>query len=295
MTVKIVFKGFAKETPGPEAVALLTRILNGDKAMAQEALMTPGFVLRTVNSMAEVDLVLPRLQKMGLVCEVVDGSAAGNSAFKSHEMIADLITCKFCGYEQARAKTCKKCGKSFDAVRKIDWKPPVQAEREDPADEHWEDDTSPFMHWVHTTPLLATRNLIIAGVVVAILLSLAGVSLMGNKDDNAQANGGGISNNPIVMLMAGIIKSDPKEVSKTMTYNPESGENPYAKRLESLGIDQKEFSKNAGVKDGEISIEEVQGVIDSNPLLKQGVEDAINQSATSTGDTELDKKIGEIQ
>lgn len=81
-----------------------------------------------------------------------------------------------------------------------------------------------------------------------------------------------------------------------MTYNPESGENPYAKRLESLGIDQKEFSKAAGAGDGEISIEEVQGIIDSNPLLKQGVEDAINQSAQkSTGDTELDKQIEEIR
>lgn len=298
MTVKIIFKGFAKETPGPEAVALLSRVLNGDKNMAQEALITPNFVLRSVSSMAEVDLVLPRLQKMGLVCEVVEASAGTGSAFKNHEITADLVTCKFCGYEQARTRACKKCGKAFDAVRKIDWKPPVEVERKNPADEHWEDDTSAFMNWIHTSPLFATKNLVIVGIVIFIALSMMGISLFGSKEGEGQQHAdNSASQNPIVMLMGGIIKSDPKEVSKTMTYDPESGENPYAKRLESLGIDKKEFSKNAaGIEDGEISVEEVQGIIDSNPLLKQGIEDAINQSAQkSTGDTELDKKIEEIR
>ena len=47
------------------------------------------------------------------------------------------------------------------------------------------------------------------------------------------------SSNPIAMVVTGILKSDPKEVSKTMTYDPEAegANNPYANRLESLGVD----------------------------------------------------------
>jgi hypothetical protein len=253
-----------------------------------------------------------------------------------------MVACQFCGFEQKPAKLCCKCGKSFAAVKKINWKPAVDihADAQDATDAE-EAYALSFMDRVRDTNIFTLRN---AAILVSIIGVLAGLGFLaipglepeltggrlqqlGVADQCAQVAGVpctgmttdeirkvvdknpelkkiiddaaskvGTRKNPIGMVIAGILKSDPKEVSKTMTYNPESGENPYANRLKSLGIDQKEFSGAVGIKGGTISLEEVQKTIDNNPMLKKGIDDAVNESATRTdsGGTETDKAIEEV-
>jgi len=328
MSIRIVFKGFAQELSAPERLALLSRACNGDRAKAEEALITPNYVLRTVASQAEVGLILPRLEKMGLLCEVAEGAEAASGGYQAHEVVVRMVTCQFCGYEQARAKACSKCGKLFSAVKKIDWKPAVQiqAEEEEVTDE---DHVDSLMDRIRGWHIFTLRNASIVVVVLGVLWGLGFLSLPGKETGTVTINSGetgvdadgndkstnGVDDdgnglvddyrivteasaspsNPILMIMKGIATSDPNEVKKTATYDPESGENPYAKRLESLGIDQKEFSKAAAGIEGPISGAEVQEIIDSNEMMKNAIDDAINSSGTSTGDTATDKMIDSIE
>jgi len=318
MSIRIVFKGFAQELSAPERLALLSRACNGDRAKAEEALITPNYVLRTVASQAEVGLILPRLEKMGLLCEVAEGAEAASGAYQAHEVVVRMVTCQFCGYEQARAKACSKCGKLFSAVKKIDWKPAVQIQREEEevSDEAHVDS---FMDRVRGWHIFTVRNAVIAVIVLGALAGFGIVNMPGQqpKMDQAKMEKLGIteemmkqmspeqidalglqesgSKNAVLMIMQGIVTSDPEEVKKTATYDPEDGTNAYAKRLESLGIDQKEFSKAAAGIEGPIEGAEVQGIIDSNEMLKGAIDDAINSSAKSTADTETDSIIDSIE
>jgi len=318
MSIRIIFKGFSQELSAPERLALLSRACNGDRAKAEEALITPNYVLRTVASQAEVGLILPRLEKMGLRCEVVEGAEVASGAYQAHEVAVRMVTCQFCGYEQAAAKVCRKCGKLFSAVKKIDWKPAVkiQAEEEEVTDEEHVDS---FMDRVRGWHIFTIRNATIVVVIVGVLWGLGFLTIPGQKSkiDQAKMEKLGIteemlkqmspeqlealglqesgSKNAVLMVMKGIVTSDPEEVKKTAAYDPESGDNPYAKRLESLGIDQQEFSKAATGIEGPITGAEVQGIIDSNEMLKGAIDDAIKSSAKSTGNTETDSLIDSIE
>lgn len=328
MSIQIIYKGFTQETSPAEAISILSRALNGDKAKAEEAFITPNYVLRTISSKAEVGLILPRLEKLGLRCEVVEGGEAASGTFQSHEVVTRMVACKFCGYEQALAKVCRKCAKPFAAVKKIDWKPAVQIEREEDVEISDEDHVDSLMDRIRGWHIFTTRNAVIVIAFLGVLVGMGILNLPGDESDEVTINAGetgidadgndkstnGIdddenglvddyrivttkssSSNPILMIMKGIATSDPNEVKKTATYDPESGENPYAKRLESLGIDQKEFSKVAAGIEGPIEGAEVQGIIDSNEMLKGAIDDAINSSGTSAGDTDTDKMIDSIQ
>lgn len=328
MSIHIVYKGFVQETPPTEAIAILAKALNGDKVKAEEAFITPNYVLRTIGSQAEVGLILPRLEKLGLRCEVVEKLQGGAGTFDAHEVTTRMVACKFCGYEQAVAKVCRKCGKSFAAVKKIDWKPAVQIQRDEEAEINDDDHVDSLMDRIRGWHIFTMRNAAIVLAVVGLLWGLGFLSL-GKETSTVTANAGemgidvngndkstnGIDDdgngliddyqivtqakappkNAVLMVMQGIVTSDTEEVKKTATYDPESGENPYAKRLESLGIDQKEFSKAAAGIEGPIEGAEVQGIIDSNEMLKGAIDDAINSSAKSTGDTETDQMIDNIQ
>jgi type II secretory pathway pseudopilin PulG len=317
MSIRIVFKGFSQELSAPERLALLSRACNGDRAKAEEALITPNYVLRTLASQAEVGLILPRLEKMGLLCEVVEGDEIASGGYQSHEVSVRMVTCQFCGYEQARAKVCRKCGKLFSAVKKIDWKPTVKIEAEEEVTDEAHVDS--FMDRVRGWHIFTLRNAVIVIAILGVLAGFGIVSLPEQKPkmDQAKLEKLGIteemlkqmspeqidalgvqesgSNNAVLMVMKGIVTSDPDEVKKTATYDPEDGTNPYAKRLESLGIDQKEFSKAAAGIEGPIEGAEVQGIIDSNEMLKGAIDDAVNSSAKSTGDTETDSAIDSIK
>lgn len=325
MSIKIIYKGFVQEIPAAEKIEVLARVFNGDKAKAEEALITPNFVLRTVGSKAEIGLILPRLEKLGLRCEVIDQSQTAPGAFDDHEVMTRMAVCQMCGYEQARAKVCRKCGHSFAAVRKINWKPAVEIQRdEDIVDE---EKTNALVEWFHQTPIFALRNIVMVFVILGALVGFGIVSVPGKKIERVTVNQGetgvdengndkstnGIDDdqngsvddhnvvtlveppkNAVLMVMQGMVTADPDELKKTATYDPESGENPYAKRLEALGVDQKEFSKVAAGIEGPISGEEVQKIIDSNEMLKNAVDDAVNSSANSQGNTAADKMIDNI-
>src|SRR6478735_319284 len=116
MSINIVYKGFTQELPAAEAIAVLARVFNGDRAKAEEAFITPNYVLRTVGSRAEIGLILPRLEKLGLRCEIVDQSETASGTFADHEVTVRMVACQFWGFEQKPAKVCCKCGKSFAAV-----------------------------------------------------------------------------------------------------------------------------------------------------------------------------------
>jgi hypothetical protein len=327
MSIKIIYKGFVNEVPAAEKIAVLARVFNGDKAKAEEALITPDYVLRTIGSQAEIGLILPRLEKLGLRCEVVE-QAQGAGSFDRHEVTTRMVVCKFCGYEQAGAKVCCKCGQSFAAVRKINWKPPVDIDRDEEIETDVDEEKSnAIVDWFHQTPIFARRNIVMGFVILGALVGFGIVTLPGKKIEQVTINAGetgvdeqgndkatnGIDDdhngavddhqivthvtppkNAVLMIVNGIVTSDGKEVAKTATYDPESGENPYAKRLEALGIDQKEFSKAAAGIEGPISGAEVQGIIDNNAMLKNAIDDAVKSSAHSQGSTEADKMIDNI-
>lgn len=287
MSIKIVYKGFSQDIPSSDAVATLTRLFKGDQAKAEEVFLSKSFVLQTVSSESELQLILPRLQKMGLHCEVVDETPEDAEDFNGLDSVVSLVTCPACQCQQVPADECRECGQSF-VVKKIDWKPaqPVETRREVEPEERGGGFS---LAWLTAFPLPSMKMMVVMLVVGGSALGVGGGILSGKGGADAPSN-------PILQIISGILKSDPKKVAKTMEYDPESGRNPYADRLESLGINQEEFSESTGVKDGKMAADQVNAMIEKNPLMKKAISDATgeNRSADhsgSNGNTETDAAI----
>ena len=295
MSIKIVYKGFSQDIPSSDAVATLTRLFKGDQAKAEEVFLSKSFVLQTVSSESELQLILPRLQKMGLHCEVVDETPEDAEDFNGLDSVVSLVTCPACQCQQVPADECRECGQSF-VVKKINWKPAEQRVEEKPAVRQEEEERTSFLAGL--LGLFALPPLVIKAIALVAVGGVIGVgsSLLDNTGAGGEQAGKASASNPIMALIKGIMTSDPKKVAKTMDYDPEAGTNPYADRLKSLGIDPKEFAQSTGVEGGEISADQINAFIEKNPLMKGAIANATgeNRSADhsgSKGNTETDAAI----
>lgn len=297
MSIKIVYKGFAQDIPSSDAVATLTRLFKGDQAKAEEVYLSKNFVLQTVGSESELQLILPRLQKMGLHCEIVDETPEDADDFSGLDSVVSLVTCPACQCQQVPADECRECGQSF-VVKKINWKPAEQRAEEKPVSRYEEDEKQSFLAGLlgmFALPPLAIK--VIALVAIGGAIGVGSNLLSGNTGPEGERVAGKASgSNPILMLMKGIMTADPKEAAKSAHYDPEDNKNPYAEKLKSLGIDQKEFSKASGVEGGEMSADQINALIEKNPMMKKAISDATgeNRSADhsgSKGNTETDETI----
>lgn len=278
MSTRIVYKGFINPDASAEAIAALTSVFKGDKLKAEEVFFAGEYTLQSVASESEAQLFLPRFTKLGLVCELVEDGGYGGFEDLDDEPAAfvAMVSCPGCGCRQVAADVCRDCGHSFviKRVEKTSNLPPPPS-RPDP--EKYVKPLPTFS--LGGIPLLSPRMLVLLIVIGLGAFSISSGGLFGDPE------------NPVMMIVHGIMKSDPKEVAKTMTYNPESGENPYAKRLESLNVDQKKFSQATGVKGGTIEASEVSSKIAENKMLAHSIDSATERSANSAGNTEQDQKI----
>ena len=289
MSIKIIYQGFLQETSSADAIAVLTKVLKGNQAKAEEAFFSKDFVLQTVNSEAELPLILPRLEKMGIRCKWVN-----DDEFQAEAMDAQaaafvrIVTCPACGHQQMPADACRECHQSFVVKRTITPKANDTSPIKQSSQPQNNEDTSlqeklsglglPFS-------LPSPRILFVLAAALLLIISGAGTKLMGGGSNGEQ------SSNPILALIGGIMTSDPNEVGKTAKYDPESGKNPYADKLKSLGIDQKKFSSSTGVEGGTLEKEQINAQIDKTPGMRDAIDRATAKSASSASNTEQDKKI----
>ncbi len=281
MTAQIVYKGFSQDVPASEAVEILTRLLRGDRRKAEDMYVARTGVLQTVDSEAEASLILPRLQRLGMLCEV-EAEAADDfgDSLDDFKDVVVLVTCPYCQFRQVPADSCMRCGRSFIIKRQNDTKPSAATSYRsaDKDDDEKENRRRFIFGWFSGFPLPSLRMLITI-VVTAAALGGGAVFMMDDK-------------NPISMLLNGMSTMDGGKVAETMTYDPESGENPYAKRLESMNVDQKKFSKAVGVDDGQIDTAEVNKELEENASAKHAVDNAISRGhASQGGDTDTDHAI----
>lgn len=281
MSVRIVYKGFSQDVAASEAVDILTRLFKGDRRKAEEAYVARHCVLQTVDSEAEASLILPRLQRLGMLCEVdaEDAEDFGDSMDDFKDVVV-LVTCPFCQFRQVPADSCMRCGRSFVLKRQATKSTAAAAAyQDDEEEEETESRWRVIFGWLPSFGMPSTSTLI-AIITVAGILGGGAMFVLGGKESN-----------PIAMLINGMMSMDNNKTAETMTYDPESGENPYAKRLESMNVDQEKFSKAAGVASGQISTDEVNTEIGDNAAVKHAVDNAISRSGSSTGDTETDEAI----
>jgi hypothetical protein len=287
VSIRIIYQGFLQETPSADAIAILTKVFKGNQAKAEEAFFSKDFVLQTVNSEAELPLILPRLEKMGIRCKWVNDDEFQSEAMDTQAAaFVRIVTCPACGHQQMPADACRECHQSFvikhntasqetptSTTRAINRSPNTHQTQPDNNDSIMEK----FSLSGLSLPRLSPRLLMTLGA-AALLLAMGS---------------GNYSNNMLVMLIKGIANSDPNEVAKSAHYDPESGVNPYAEKVKSLGVDQKKFSTAAGVKDGELQGAEVGAHIAKNTFMKGAIDHATASSAHSEGNTDQDKKIEE--
>jgi hypothetical protein len=235
-----------------------------------------------VESESELQLLLPRYEKAGLICEVVDElSEEGESPPPRHIAPAIMfVTCPACGQQQVSAAACRGCGQSF-VVNREEKKPEITSQ---PVRER-ERSRRPIgigfsLEGLQLFSFLASKSVrmvLLVGTLATIAYTMPG------PDGKPSA---------MMMLLKGVANADPNAVAETMHYDPEEGKNPYAERLKSMKIDPKEFAKVQGISDGEITTAEVQGQIDKNASIKEKVEGAVSRGG-DRGDTETDQKIRE--
>lgn len=293
MSIKIVYRGFDESVSSADAIGILTRLFKGDRARAEDMYLSPGQVLQSVETEAEIQLVLPRLQKLGLRCEVVNELPADEPvAMRDPSVVIRFVNCPACGQKQMPADACRYCGESFVVKREA----PSSLAESEPQHAVSRRDVPDSAKAGFLGGLLGGGGGIAlpsAGVLVGVA-AVAGLAVFG-KDlffvRTDEASGKAAPQNPLMQLMSGIMSADPNEVGKSMSYDPESGSNPYAERLKSLGIDPKEFASSQGIEGGEIDAAKINEMIEKNPMLKKAIEDATSKSGKSTGDTETDDKI----
>lgn len=271
MSVRIVYKGFSQDVAASEAVDILTRLFKGDRRKAEEAYVARHCVLQTVDSEAEASLIMPRLQRLGMLCEVdaEDAEDFGDSMDDFNDVVV-LVTCPFCQFRQVPADSCSRCGRSF--VLKRDSKPTAATSYQPTAEgaKRGTDLWHNVSFWLSGFRMPSISKLIF---IVAMIFILA---------DGVRFLLAGKTANPLATLLKNVISMDSETVSEAMPYDPEAGDNPYAKRLESMNINQQEFSKTTGVESGSINSTEVNDELNESTAAKQAADNALWRNGNNT-------------
>ncbi|WP_019570574.1 MULTISPECIES: Ran-binding zinc finger domain-containing protein [unclassified Thioalkalivibrio] len=217
------------------------------RARAEEILCDPGAHIASFADPAEARHLVQRLERNGIHCDMAtaednaDGEDEATPLFGSDAGFREMRQCPHCGERQeAERQTCVACGHAMDDTR-----PRPAPRRRAPAAEspavpagRPDADTTHEGPGYHTRPVLPGR---VSLVLLTVALVGGGYSLWGPElappDEDPET--------PSSIISPELAESE----SAGPTYDPEAGVNPYAERLEELGVDTEQMQDAVGASD----------------------------------------------
>ena len=265
--------------PETQAHAVLARLFKGNEAKADRVLTRRDAALTQVASEGEGALFIDRLRELGLECRMEvneddDPFGDGGAGF------TNLITCPHCGVRQEQVSNCcPHCRHPFDAESG----PHIVATgRHQPETDSAVPPPEPTVHRFLPAATYSLGLLLVVGAIYFIgserLRELAGF-----PETTSTQGTGGVSEttgdspgSAVGMILQGVAGSLVNEPPRPTIYEVESGLNPYAERLKSLGVDTKKLAEAQGYKDG-IRPDQVQDAINKTPGVGQAINNYVRE------------------